>query len=98
MAVLPLNIEELESKAGNIYEAIIVASKRARQLNDEQKIEYNQRLQPLLEKEEEDENVVSKDKFNISLDFEKRRKPTDVSLQEILNDDLEFRARTEETE
>ncbi len=98
MAVIPLNIAELESKAGNIYEAIIIASKRARQLNDEQKIEYNQRLQPLLEKEEEDENVVSKDKFNISLDFEKRRKPTDVSLQELMGDDLEYRARTEDSE
>ena len=96
MPIKPFEIEELESKAGNIYEAIVVAAKRARQLNDEQKIEYSQRLQPLLDKEEEDETIVSKDKMNISLDFEKRLKPTDQGVNELLADNLEFRDRNEE--
>jgi DNA-directed RNA polymerase subunit K/omega len=98
MPIKPLEIEVVESKAGNIYEAIIISAKRARQVNDEMKIEYSQRLQPLMEKEEEDETIVSKDKMNISLDFEKRPKPTDVGIDELLNDELEFRLRTEETE
>ena len=98
MTVKPLDIVTLEKKAGNIYEAIVIGAKRARQINDEQKIEYNQRLQPIIEKEEEDETVVSKDKMNISLDFEKRRKPAEVSLEELMNDEIEFRARTEEPE
>jgi DNA-directed RNA polymerase omega subunit len=97
MPIKPLEIEEIESKAGNIYEAIVIAAKRARQINDEIKIEFNQRIQPILEKsEEDDESVVSKEKMNISLEFEKRKKPTDVGLDELLNDELEFRARTEE--
>jgi len=98
MPIKPLEIEVVESKAGNIYEAIIIAAKRARQVNDEMKIEYSQRLQPLMEKEEEDETVVSKDKMNISLDFEKRLKPTEVGISELLDDNLEFRIRTDETE
>jgi DNA-directed RNA polymerase subunit K/omega len=98
MPIKPLEIEVLESKAGNIYEAIVITAKRARQINDEMKIEYSQRLQPLMEKDEEDETIVSKDKMNISLDFEKRLKPTDVGIWELLDDDLEFRMRTEETE
>ena len=96
MAIKPIEIEVLESKAGNIYEAVVVAAKRARQINDEQKIEYNQRLEPLKEKEEEDETVVSKDKMNISLDFEKREKATEDALNELLDDDLEFRERAED--
>ena len=32
-----LSIREMESKADNIYEAIIVLSRRARQINNEQK-------------------------------------------------------------
>ena len=96
MPIKPLEIEVLETKAGNIYEAIVIAAKRARQLNDEIKIEFNQRIQPILEKEEDDESIVSKDKMNISLDFEKRLKPTDLGLNELMNDDLEFRERTEE--
>ena len=98
MPITPTEIEELESKAGNIYEAIIVAAKRAKQIGDEQKLEFNQRLEPLLQKEEEDETVVSKDKLNISLDFEKRLKPSDTALNELLNDELEFRLRSEETD
>lgn len=98
MPIKPLEIEVVESKAGNIYEAIIIAAKRARQVNDEMKIEYSQRLQPLMEKEEEDESIVSKDKMNISLDFEKRIKPTETGINELLENNLEFRLRTEETE
>ena len=97
MPLKPLEIEEVESKAGNIYEAIVIAAKRARQINDEIKIEFNQRIQPILEKtEEDDESVVSQDKMDISLEFEKRKKPTDAGLGELLNDELEFRQRTEE--
>jgi len=96
MPIKPLEIEEIESKAGNIYEAIVVAAKRARAVNDEIKIEFNQRIQPIMEKEEEDENVVSKDKMNISIEFEKRKKPTDVGLSELLNDQLEFRDKNAE--
>ena len=96
MAIKPVEIEVLESKAGNIYEAVVVSAKRARQINDEQKIEYNQRLEPLKEKEEDDETVVSKDKMNISMDFEKREKATEDALNELLNDELEFRERDEE--
>jgi DNA-directed RNA polymerase omega subunit len=98
MPIQPLEIEELESKAGNIYEAIVIAAKRARQINDEMKIEYSQRLQPLMDNDEDDETIVSKDKMNISLDFEKRLKPSQTGTEELLNDELEFRIRTEETE
>jgi hypothetical protein len=34
--------------------------------------------------------------MNISLDFEKRLKPTDQGVNELLADELEFRARDEE--
>jgi len=94
--IKPIEIETLESRAGNIYEAVVVCAKRARQVNDEQKIEHTQRLEPLKDREDEDENVVSKDKANISREFEKREKPTEVALNELLDDKIEFRERTEE--
>ena len=94
MSITPLEIEEVESKAGNIYEAVVVAAKRARQLNDEQKLEYNQRVEPLMVPEEDnDDSVVSKDKMDISVEFEKRTKTTERGLEELLADGLEFRAR-----
>ncbi len=97
MRIKPLEIEEVESKAGNIYEAVIVAAKRARQINDETKLEYNQRVEPLMKTEDDnDDTIVSKDKMNISIEFETRTKSTEMGLEELLHDDLEFRARSEE--
>ena len=96
MTITPLEIEEVESKAGNIYEAVVVAAKRARQLNDEIKLEYNQRVEPLMKIEDDsDDSVVSKDKMNISIEFETRTKPTEQGLQELLDDRLTFRVRNE---
>lgn len=99
MTINPLEIEELESKAGNIYEAVVIAAKRARQINDEQKLEYNQRIEPLIKSIDEDsDEVVSKDKMHISIDFEKRVKATEQALNELLDDRLDFRYRSESEE
>ncbi|HEY3250188.1 MAG TPA: DNA-directed RNA polymerase subunit omega [Ignavibacteria bacterium] len=98
MSINPVEIEELESKAGNIYEAVVVAAKRARQINDEHKLEYNQRVEPLTQTETDDDTLISKDKMNISVDFEKRIKPTEQGLDELLDDRLEFRLRSEASE
>ena len=93
MPINPVEMEELESKAGNIYEAVIVAAKRARQINDELKLEYNQRMEPLSQTETDDDSLVSKDKMNISVEFETRTKTTERGLEELLADGLEFRSR-----
>jgi DNA-directed RNA polymerase omega subunit len=99
MKITPLEIEEVESKAGNIYEAVVVSAKRARQINDEQKLEYNTRVEPLIKVDDDsDDSVVSKDKMNISIEFEVRPKTTESGLNELLNDNLEFRIRNENTE
>ena len=99
MKITPLEIEEVESKAGNIYEAVVVSAKRARQINDEQKLEYNTRVEPLIKVDDDsDDSVVSKDKMNISIEFEIRPKTTESGLNELLNDNLEFRLRNENTE
>lgn len=99
MKITPLEIEEVESKAGNIYEAVVVAAKRARQINDEQKLEYNQRVEPLIKVDDDsDDTVVSKDKMYISVEFEQRPKTTETGLNELLADGLEFRIRNENPE
>ncbi len=99
MKITPLEIEEVESKAGNIYEAVVVSAKRARQINDEEKLEYNTRVEPLIKIEDEsDDTVISKDKMNISIEFEVKPKTTESALNELLNDQLDFRVRNENIE
>ncbi|HLP17710.1 MAG TPA: DNA-directed RNA polymerase subunit omega [Bacteroidota bacterium] len=96
MPIKPIEISVLESKAANVYEAIVVLSKRARQINEETKLEFNQRvetiqaLQPTVNAEEE-ETESNPDQLKISLEFEKRSKPTEEAIGELLNDQLEHR-------
>lgn len=104
MPIKPVDMEGFYSSAGNIYEAIVVTAKRARQIHDEMKIELNQRLETIkqltqvtTESEEDLENVgVNPDQLKISLEFETRPKATDMALDEIT--DKKFTYRYKETE
>ncbi len=91
MSIQTLDIERFESKAHNIYEAVSIASIRAKQINDEEKMELSQRLEPIIAKEEEDDTIMNQDKLNISLEFEAKNKPTIRAIKEMLNDEIEFR-------
>lgn len=91
MAIETRDIEKLESMTANLYESVVVASKRARQINDLYKMELSQRLEPIIAKETEDDTIMNQDKLNISLEFEKREKPTIRSIDELMDSKLNFR-------
>ncbi len=100
MAIKPLEIHTLESKAANVYEAIVVLSKRARQINEETKIEFNQRIEtiaalPTTTNGDEEEVDANPDQLKISLEFEKRPKSTEDAIDELMGDKLEFRYKDE---
>jgi DNA-directed RNA polymerase subunit K/omega len=100
MTVKTLEIKEVEAKAANVYEAIVVMAKRARQVNEETKLEFQQRIEnlvsPALEADEDDENIANPDQMNVSLEFEKRLKPTEAAIEELMNNQLEHRYKEEE--
>jgi|DewCreStandDraft_4_1066084.scaffolds.fasta_scaffold202385_2 DNA-directed RNA polymerase subunit K/omega len=98
MPIKPVDIEELTSKAKNIHEAIVAMSKRARQINEEMKIEFNQRTAMFTQKteSENEENDVNPDLLRVSIEFEKRPKPTDIALEELLAGKLQWRYKEPE--
>lgn len=102
MTVKPVDLEKF-SHAG-IYEAIIVVAKRARQIHNDLKIELSQRLETLaqltqtVETDDEIETGANPDQLKISLEFEKRRKPAELALQEMGEKRLTWRKREEEQE
>ena len=49
MEITPIDLREIDKIAGNVYEGIIVSSKRARQINSENKIEFNALLSTIPE-------------------------------------------------
>ena len=93
MGITPVDLREVDKRAANVYEAIIVAAKRARQLNDEIKIEYNALVSTIPETVGDDdaEDIQNPAQLKISLDFEKREKPHIHALEELLDGKIEFR-------
>lgn len=95
MEVTPVDLRELESKTANIFEAIIVAAKRARQINDENKIEFNALMStiPVSGTDDETENIDNPAQLRISLEFEKKEKPHLQALTEVMNGEVEYEYR-----
>jgi DNA-directed RNA polymerase subunit K/omega len=98
MPIETLDLDKFESKTANLYESIVVVSKRSRQINDSLKLELNQRLEPIIAKETEDDTIMNQDKLNISLEFEKRQKPTLKSVGELMDNQLNFRFKYQDDE
>lgn len=104
MAIKPIDMEQFYQNAGNVYQAIIVTAKRARQIHDELRIELNQRLETVKqltqvpgETEEDLETVgVNPDQLKISLEFETRPKATDEALDEINQQKFQWRDKNAE--
>lgn len=93
MSITPIDLREVDKKASNVYEAIVVAAKRARQLNDEYKLEYNALVStiPVTTTDDEAEDIQNPAQLKISLDFEKRKKPHIKALEELLKGEIEYR-------
>jgi DNA-directed RNA polymerase subunit K/omega len=101
MTVKPVDIEKLKNTADNIYEAIVVMSKRARQINEEVKIEFNQRVEMIQTKifdpeEETDVPQTNPDQILIAKEFEQRANPPEIAINEIMDDQLTFRYKEDE--
>ena len=101
MPIKPLDIEKLSNQAENVYEAIVVLLKRARQINEEMKIEFNQRIEMLQTKvfepeEETDQPQTNPDQILIAQEFEKRPKPTEMAINELMEKHLAHRYKDDE--
>lgn len=98
MSIKPINLEYFNQEGKNIHESIVAASKRARQINDDIKIEFNQRIEMFATKteSENEENDVNPDQLKVSLEFEKRPKPTDVALDELMSSTLAWHIEVKE--
>ena len=93
MQITPKDLREIDKCAENIYEAIIVSSLRARQINDEIKIEFNALLSTIPEStmDEDSEDIDNPAQLKISQDLEKRKKPHIQALDELLKDETKYK-------
>jgi predicted nuclease with TOPRIM domain len=88
---------EMEAETNNIYEAIVMMSKRSNQLSIELKEELTQKLQEFASTTDNLEEVFeNREQIEISRFYERLPKPAAMAIQELLEGKIY--ARIPETE
>lgn len=88
---------DIDSKTGNIYEAIVIASKRANQIGVKMKEELNSKLAEFATVTDNlDEVFENREQIEISKFYESLPKPTAISLKEFMDDETYYRLPEEE--
>ncbi len=96
-----LSLEEKLQKDGNIYEAVVVMAKRARQITDEQKKQIEAETDIVIEmgnRESEDFDEVEIDREALNREHIKMPKPTAAAIQEMIDTDIDYKYRELEEE
>ena len=79
--------KEIEGKTGNLYEAIVIMSKRATQINSELKTELLEQLEEFATHNDSLEEVFeNKEQIEVSKFYERLPKTTAIAVEEWLDD------------
>ena len=93
MAIRPISFKKLLKKTDDIYESVVVSSRRAKQILQErvlkQIIEENTEFN-------EEEGILSEPVIREDIDFDKEEKVTTIALDEYLEGKLDWK-KTEES-
>ena len=100
MAIQTLDTAKLAEETGNIYESLVVLSKRARQVSMRYKDELDQKLSYFddLSLDPAEELRSNEDQLRISLEYERKPKPPKVAVEEFTDDRLYYRNPSAETD
>ncbi|MEC7918899.1 MAG: DNA-directed RNA polymerase subunit omega [Candidatus Neomarinimicrobiota bacterium] len=95
MAVEPISFRKLLKKTDDIYEAVLVASKRAKQILQDrvvkQMIDENQEIV-------DDDGVFSEPVVREDIDYDKEEKVTSIALNEFLDGKIDWNKSDESIE
>ena len=94
MSTRTQDVRKLEEKTNNIYESIVVISKRARQISAKLKEELHQKLSQFATPDTEvveDKMIENKEQTEISRRYERMPKSTEMALDEFLNAKIYWR-------
>jgi DNA-directed RNA polymerase subunit K/omega len=90
------DVINLEEKTGNIYESIVVMSKRANQISVELKEELNSKLLEFASSTDNLEEIFeNREQIEISKFYEKMPKPVAMAIDEMLADEIYVRKQEE---
>jgi DNA-directed RNA polymerase subunit K/omega len=91
------NLMEFSEPTGNIYESVVVMSKRANQITTDIKNDLNSKLKEFGTKNDSlDEEFEDREQIEISRYYERMPKPTLIAEQEFLEGKIYFRNPNDE--
>jgi DNA-directed RNA polymerase subunit K/omega len=86
------DLGELEVPTGNIYEAVVIMSKRAEQINEEVREELHDKLEEFATSTETLEEIFdNKEQIEVSKFYENLPKPHSMATEEWKEDKIYFR-------
>ena len=86
------DLNDIDVDTNNIYQTVVVASKRANQISVEMKLELTKKLEEFASYTDNLEEVFENpEQIEISKFFERLPKPSLISLQEFSEDQIYFR-------
>ena len=95
-SIITRDIEKIAAQTGNLYESVVVISKRARQIAVNIKEELNNKLAEFATTVDNLEEVFeNREQIGISKFYERMPKPTTTATEEFLEEKLNFRIRGE---
>jgi len=98
-SLITRDIEKIAAPTGNIYESVVVISKRARQIAVNLKEELNNKLAEFATTVDNLEEVFeNREQIEISRYYERMPKPTTTATEEFLEGKLTYRLRSAVTE
>ena len=96
MSIKTLNVEHFQEVTGNLYECIVIMSKRARQIAAREKMELDEKLKYFEGFEEEEEFQFNEEQENISKEYESLPHATQVAIREMARGDTYYRRPEED--
>lgn len=97
MAIKTIDVSSLASEAGGIYEAVAILAKRSRQVSSKMKSELDEKLSYFEGFGPEMEDTrMTEEQVRTSVEYEKRSKATEVSIDEMIDHEIYFRNPNED--
>jgi hypothetical protein len=91
MPIRTINVEKLQDVTGNIYESIVILSKRSRQIAAREKMELDEKLKYFEGFEDEEEFAFNEEQERISKEFERRPHATQRAVVEMDEEKVYYR-------
>lgn len=98
-SIITRDLEKIAAPTGNIYDSVVVISKRARQIAINIKEELSAKLAEFATTVDNLEEIFeNREQIEISRFYERMPKPTSTAIEEFLEGKLMYRSRTEQDE